>query len=111
MQEVQPNKSGFINYSTAAMNSSSAQFQTWWHDYERTGKLGVIHLGMTRDDLRQLFGEPDDAAKGFRKQPQTGIWKYGDVEFHFGLEGELFFIFIDEADEGLSPRVIAQAIP
>jgi hypothetical protein len=91
--------------------SNSKQFEAWWKVYERTGKLGVIRLGITCNDLRQLFGEPDDTAKGFRKQPQTGIWKYGEVEFHFGFEGELFLILIDSWDEELSPRVIAQTAP
>jgi hypothetical protein len=91
--------------------TSNDAFLTWWREYERTGKLGAVHLGMTREDLRQLFGEPDDTAKGFRKRPLSGIWKYGEIEFHFGFEGELFLIFIDGWDEVVSPRVIAQATP
>jgi hypothetical protein len=91
--------------------TTNERFLAWWQDYERTGKLGAIRLGMTRDDLHQLFGEPDDTAKGFRKKPKTGIWKYGDVEFHFGLEGELHLVFMDEAEENLDPRVIASSLP
>lgn len=91
--------------------SHSPKFETWWAEYQRTGKLGAIRLGMMREDVRPLLGEPDDTAKGWRKRPLMGIWKYGDVEFHFGLEGELYLIFIDEKEEDLAPRVIAQTDP
>lgn len=86
--------------------SSSKQFEAWWQEYERTGKLGVVHLGMTCEDLRQLFGEPDDTAKGFRKRPLSGIWKYGEIEFHFGFEGELWLIYTEAPDD--EPHTIAK---
>ncbi len=86
--------------------TSNERFTTWWQEYERTNKLGVVRLGMTREDLRQLFGEPDDTAKGFRKRPLSGIWKYGEIEFHFDFDGRLFLIYT-EAPDG-EPRTIAK---
>ncbi len=45
----------------------------------RTGQLGQVAVGMTKDDLRALLGDPPDTS--VRKHPE--IWKYGPVELSF----------------------------
>lgn len=44
----------------------------------------IIRLGMTRADLLFLLGEPHDKAMPTRSMPQPLIWKYGEIEFHWG---------------------------
>jgi hypothetical protein len=55
---------------------------------------------MSREDLRILFGDPDDTGGTSRKHPTPSIWKYGDLEFHFGFRSDdsLWFIYM-ERDE------------
>lgn len=84
--------------------SHSPAFQQWYNRYEQSGDLGSVRLGITRDDLRTWFGEPDDTACGFRRHPLSGIWRYGTVEFHFTGTGELFLVYSEQPD--LIPRVI-----
>jgi hypothetical protein len=88
------------------MISKSAAFKDWWRDYERTGSISPVQLGMTRDDIRKFFGDPDNTARGWRRRPRMGIWKFGQIEFHFGTDGRLYQIYTERAD--LSPRVIAK---
>jgi hypothetical protein len=88
------------------MTSKSAAFNAWWTEYERAGAVAPVQLSMTRDDLRVFFGEPDDTARGWRRQPLMGIWKFGQIEFHFDTDGRLYQIFTEHED--LSPRVIAK---
>jgi hypothetical protein len=88
------------------MTSNSSAFNDWWEHCERTGAIAPVQLGMTRDDLRSFFGEPDNTARGFRRRPLMGIWKFGQIEFHFDTDGRLYQIYTE--DEDLSPRVIAK---
>jgi len=88
------------------MASKSAAFNDWWSGYELAGSITPVQLGMTRDDLRALFGEPDDTARGWRRRPLMGIWKFGVIEFHFDTDGRLYLIYTE--DEDCNPRVIAK---
>jgi hypothetical protein len=49
-----------------------------------SGSFGPVSLGMSRARLRGTLGPPDDAGGKSRRQPQPRIWRYGDLEFHFG---------------------------
>lgn len=89
------------------MNSKSTAFNEWWAQYERNGVIAPVQLGMRREDLRTLFGEPDATAQGFQRQPLMGIWKFGRIEFHFHTDGTLHQIYTE--DENFSPLVIAKA--
>jgi hypothetical protein len=89
------------------MTSKSAAFHAWWRGYESTGSISPVQLGMARDDIRKLFGEPDDTARGWRRRPLMGIWKFGRIEFHFDTDGRLHLIYAE--DENLRPRAIAKA--
>jgi hypothetical protein len=66
---------------------------------------GVAGFGATRDELRRLFGEPDDFSVPSRRQREPMIWKYGAVEYHFGPDGRVWLIYTEEADG--SPKVLA----
>lgn len=44
--------------------------------------ISKVRLGMTREKIKALFGEPDDIANGTRKYPEP-VYKYGDIEFGF----------------------------
>lgn len=52
-------------------------------------------LGITREQLRALLGEPDAKGGTSRKYPRPAIWKYGTTEYHFAGE-ELALIFEDD---------------
>jgi hypothetical protein len=49
-----------------------------------SGSLGPVSLGMSRARLHAELGPPDDVGGESRRQSQSRIWRYGDLEFHFG---------------------------
>src|SRR5262245_2381004 len=62
----------------------SAEFTLWWERLRFTGDICPIHLGMTRDEVSSLLGPPDDTGGTSRKHRTPAIWRYGELEFHFG---------------------------
>jgi hypothetical protein len=88
------------------MTSKSTAFNNWWNDYERTGLIRPVQLGMTCADIQSLFGEPEAAGKGFTRRPLMVIWKFGGIEFHFDADGRLYLIYTEDNDH--NPRVIAK---
>jgi hypothetical protein len=50
----------------------------------RTGTLGPIHLGMSRDEVRGRLGEPDAMGGTSRQYRTPSLWKYGDIELIYG---------------------------
>ena len=67
---------------------------------------GQIRLGMTRDELHAVLGEPDDVGLTSNRYPVPCDWKYGDVEFiyppaksarHAQTHG-LQMIYVDEGE-------------
>ena len=73
----------------------SAQYRTWWETFQTTGDICPIRLGITRDELKAILGEPDDLGGTSRKQVTPLIWKYDELEFHFGhgSDGLLWLIY------------------
>jgi hypothetical protein len=73
----------------------SAEFKEWWKRFRVTGDICPVQLGMTRDELNAILGEPDDVSTMSRKERVPAIWKYDDLEFHFehGSNGTLWLIF------------------
>ena len=73
----------------------------------RTGTLGDISLGMTRNDLLGVLGVPDAVAGG---GPTPEILKYGDVEVML-KGGVTTFISIalppTRSSDGAVPRLAA----
>ena len=68
-----------------------------------------VGLGATRDELRRLLGEPTDTSTPTRRQPEPTIWKYGEVEYHFGEDGRVWLVYAEDA--GRSPRVLGRLPP
>jgi hypothetical protein len=76
----------------------TAEFQAWWEQLKSTGDICPLRLGMSREQLRAIFGEPDDTSVTSRRRPTPSIWKYGCVEFHFAQTGSLVLIYVEDAD-------------
>lgn len=79
---------------------SAAEFQSWWDSFRRTGDICPVRLGMTRAELKAVLGEPDDVGGTSRRWRTPAIYKYADVEFHFGLgpQGLLELIYQERDD-------------
>jgi hypothetical protein len=66
-------------------------------DWLRTGQFGPVRLGFSRAQLQDLLGRPDDMGGTSRKHRTPAIWKYGDIEFHFGgRDDPLYLIHLDD---------------
>jgi hypothetical protein len=63
-------------------------------------------LGATRDELRRLLGEPTDTSVPTRNQGQRMIWRYSEVEYHFGPDGRVWLVYTEDADG--NPRVLGR---
>jgi hypothetical protein len=63
---------------------ASTQYQAWYEKFASTGDICPLRLGMPREELRALFGEPDNDGAMSRKRRKPGVWVYGGLEFHFG---------------------------
>jgi hypothetical protein len=59
-------------------------FAQWQVQLNTTGWIAPVQLGMSRDELVQLFGAPTDSGRGFREAKLPMILVYGEIEFHFG---------------------------
>ena len=79
---------------------ASVEFQQWYEKFASNGDICPIRLGMSRDDVRAAFGEPDDVGGTSRKRQKPAIWVYGGLEFHFDYTAgdELFLIYRDTAE-------------
>jgi hypothetical protein len=64
-----------------------------------------VGYGATREELRRLLGEPHIVGGTSRRQRVPTIWKYGDVEYHFGTDGRVSLIYLEDADG--TPHVLA----
>jgi hypothetical protein len=76
------------------------EFQQWYERFASTGDICPIRLGMSCDQVRATFGEPDDVGGAFRSNREPTIWVYGGLEFHFDhtTGGDLFLIYRDTTD-------------
>lgn len=70
--------------------------------------LAKAMLGMTRDEVVAVLGEPDDKSIGTRKYPTPAVYKYGQIELHFQpwKAGKLGLIF-----DGKKHVTLAKSIP
>ena len=64
----------------------------------RTGEFGPVRLGISRRQLRGHLGEPEDWGPAPKAKHNAGIWKYGEIEFHFNGD-TLWLIFADGVEE------------
>ncbi len=79
---------------------ASDAFKSWWKKFGETGDICPVKLGCTREHIRALFGEPDQVGGTSRKHKMPAIWKYGELEFHFGHKSTdvLSLIWSDSPD-------------
>jgi len=62
--------------------------------------LSKIRLGMSRDDVIRVLGEPDHISSTTRKYKTPSIYKYGDVELWFEPHKAGMLVTVwDEANE------------
>jgi len=86
------------------------KFEAWWRHFRQTGDICPLRLGMSRDEMREILGEPNDTGGTTSKHKRPLIWRYADVEFHFGhaLEDGLHLIYC-ESEDGAVRVCISQA--
>lgn len=72
----------------------SSVFAQWFDAFSRTGNISPLFLGMDRQEIAGIFGDPDDHSAGSHAQ-RAAIWKYGSLEFHFGADGSLWLVYMD----------------
>jgi len=66
-------------------------------EFIRSGQLGPIKIGLSRNEVKTAFGEPNQWHSKSPSWKTANIWKYGDTEFHFRAD-KLWMIFFDEFD-------------
>ena len=74
-------------------------------DFLRTGEFGPVRLGISRAQLRGHLGEPEEWGPAPKAKHHAGIWKYGDIEFHFNGDA-LWLIFADHVEQLHGGRAI-----
>ena len=74
-------------------------------DFLRTGEFGPVCLGISRRQVRGHLGEPEDWGPAPRAKHNAGIWKYGDIEFHFSGDA-LWLIFANPVEKLHGGRAI-----
>lgn len=79
-------------------------------DFICKGEFGGVRPGMTRDEICQHMGEPDDWMMAKQEGANiSGIWRYGTFEIHFEEETPeaiawmLFTDYLDPLDVGDRP--------
>jgi hypothetical protein len=65
-------------------------------DFLRTGALGPIRVGLSRDQIETLLGRPDNFSEAKTKDGQPAIYKYGEIELFFNDEQILWLIHADD---------------
>jgi hypothetical protein len=70
--------------------------QTSMMDFVKLGGFGFLQKGLPRDELQRLLGVPEMWGTQ-DKLSIADIWRYGNVEFHFGGH-QVSFIFSDGDD-------------
>jgi hypothetical protein len=59
-----------------------------------------VEIGMRRDQVVEILGQPDDVGGSSRKYRTPSVFKYGHVEFHFesNKHGRLIRVYTEDAD-------------
>jgi hypothetical protein len=63
-------------------------------DFLETGEFPGLNQTSTQEDLRQTIGEPDTVGGTSRKHRVPRIWRYGGVEFTFGMSSSSTLVLI-----------------
>ena len=65
-------------------------------DTIESGRFGPLAIGVSRQDVGEMFGSPSDATTTNRKRTSC-VWRYGSIEFHF--DDELLSLIHCDADD------------
>jgi len=80
----------------------SETFKSWYGNFRDTGDISPVRLGCSREDIRKHFGEPDAVGSATRKYRTPGVWKFGDLEFHFGPRStDTLWLIYSETPDGV----------
>ena len=92
---------------------ASLVFQQWHEKFASTGDICPIRLGMSRDEVRAIIGQPDDVGGTSGKRGAPAIWVYAGLEFHFNptTGDELFLISPWDTAEGVVETSISRRGP
>lgn len=89
----------------------SDAFKSWWKKFRATGDICPVRLGCSREDIRTLFGEPDAVGGTSRKYRTPAVWKYGELEFHFGPKStDLLALIYSESADGIVETSISRRL-
>jgi len=81
--------------------------------------VGKVSLGMTREDVKVVLGEPDDwgpfyGGKNRRKiaraKNEPGILKYGDIELHFH-NNSLWLVYSEDVNLNPTTWLAIEGLP
>ena len=75
-------------------------------EFLTTGKLGSLQLGLSRDEVRRLLGEPPDHSEPSRKRE---IWKYDSLQVAFEGDSLVFIGVYFDYGEAILPEVLVKA--
>jgi len=86
----------------------------------RTGEFGPLRLGMTRQQLLKIIGEPDCRPEPANRDDAPNIWVYDPIELYFdaGSGERLEAIFVDHLEEmsgcrhfEIDPWILEKGLP
>jgi hypothetical protein len=77
------------------------KFQTWFSNFQSTGRIEPLELGCARSVVTSILGEPDDFSTMLDSDGDPVILKYGSLEFHFGWDGNTLSLIYSETDNGI----------
>ena len=59
--------------------------------------INRIRIGMSKSQIREMFGNPDLEGGSSKKYKEYNVWKFGEVELHFDVtkkNAKLFLVGI-----------------
>ena len=76
-------------------------FEAWRAEYEKSGRVEPVRLGMTFGEVVSELGWPDGCGQPMGRSPLSVILRYqpGDVDFHFDQGGRLWLVHRDDLDD------------
>jgi hypothetical protein len=74
-------------------------------EFLRSGKLGSLHLGLSRSEVRLLLGEPPDRST---QNLKNEIWKYYGLEIAFSRDSISFIGLYFENGEAVLPQALLE---
>jgi hypothetical protein len=80
-----------------------------WRTSTAMDVVSRLRVGMTREEVVAVLGEPDDVSTLSRKHRIPAIYKYGDIELYFEplISGKLWMVYTEvETQEGERQGVV-----